>query len=281
MRELFKEAAKITNYNLILVVPLIIFILVIDLYSMFSRYSIDSNPKLLLASITILFMFGVFCAGWFYMVGESLKLSKKVFVLDKDRARASMNLFKCIPEGIGKFFLSFVGVYIIFFLIQILATPVVYLIGVKLIGGLDNASLIQLQQMALDPSMSTDAGIAKFVDSLSMEQILFFAKWSLLFMVATSFFMYLLMLWVPEIIYKTHNPFIALYKSIVKLFKDFIHTFGIYISLWLMGFLLLFLNTFAIFNPVAYMLVNMLLFYFFVYFVVLIFLYYDKKYGEE
>ena len=128
MRELFKEASKITNYNLILAVPLIIFVLIIDLYSMFSRYSIDSNPKLLLASITILFMFGVFCAGWFYMVGESIKLSKKVFVLDKDRAIASMNLFKCIPEGIGKFFLSFVGVYIIFFLIQILATPVVYLI---------------------------------------------------------------------------------------------------------------------------------------------------------
>ena len=129
MKELFKDAAKITNYNLILTIPLIIFVKVLDLYSMYSKYTVDSVPKFILASITMLFMFGVFCAAWFYMVERAVELSKKVFVLDEDRAKATLNLFKKIPEGIGKFFLSFVGVYLIFVVIQIIASPVVYLIG--------------------------------------------------------------------------------------------------------------------------------------------------------
>lgn len=281
MRKIFKDAVKITNYNLILAVPLIIFVKILDFYSTYSKYTVDNSAKLVLASVTILFMFGVFCAGWFYMAGEAVKLSKKVFVLDSDRAKASMNLFKCLPEGIGNFFLSFVGVYIIFFIIQILATPVVYLLGVKLIGSLDAASMIQLQQIALDPAMTTDAGVAAFVEKLSAEHIEFFAKWSILFMVITSFIMYLLMLWIPEIIYKTPNPFIALYKSIIKLFKDFVNTFTIFIVLWLTGFVILFFNTFALINPIAYLIMSIVMFYFSVYYVVLIFLYYDRKYGEE
>ena len=94
MRELFKEAIKVTNYNIILAIPLIVFIKVLDLYSLYSKYNIDSTPKFLIASITVLFMFGVFCAGWFYMVKGAVKLSKKIFILDTDRAKATLHLFK-------------------------------------------------------------------------------------------------------------------------------------------------------------------------------------------
>ena len=80
LEEMIKEAIKITNYNIILAVPLIVFIKILDLYSLYSKYNIDSTPKFLIASITVLFMFGVFCAGWFYMVEGAVKLSKKVFL---------------------------------------------------------------------------------------------------------------------------------------------------------------------------------------------------------
>ena len=65
MRELFKDAAKITNYNIILTIPLIVFVKVLDLYSLYSRYNIDTAMKFIIASITVLFMFGIFCSGWF------------------------------------------------------------------------------------------------------------------------------------------------------------------------------------------------------------------------
>lgn len=280
MRELFKQACKVTNSNIILAIPLIFGIKMLDLYTFFSRAHMDSNHKIILASITILFMSGVFCAAWFYMVKGAVGLSKKIFVLDADRANASLALFNTIPEGIGKYFMSFVGVYIILFLIQILSTPIVYLLGINIIGSLDEISTQQLLQLASDPAIASNTGMAAFVEQLTPAQIVFFGKWSLLFMVATSIIMYLLMLWVPEIMYNTHNPFFALLNSIGKLFKDFFNTLGIFLSLWFMGFVLLFIYTFAVINPIFYILVSIIMYYFIVYMAVLIFLYYDKKYAE-
>lgn len=279
MINIFKQAAKITNYNIILAIPLIVFVKLLDLYSLYSRNTVDSTHELILASVTVLFMSGAFFASWFYMVKEAIDLSKQVFVLDADRAKATMNLFKALPVGIGKYFLSFVGFYIILFFIQVFATPVVYLLGVNIIGGLDTESMQNLQVIAMDPSI-TNQSMAAFIDKLTPEQIIFFGKWSLLFMLITSIIMYLLMFWIPEIIYKTHNPLVALWRSVVKLFKDFFSSFRFFISIWLMGFALLFLNTFAVINPLAYIIMNIILFYFTVFVVVAIFLYYDKKFVD-
>lgn len=278
MRELFKDAIKITNYNIILTIPLIIFVKLLDLYSLYSRYNVDSTLKFLIASITVLFMFGVFCSGWFLMIKGAITLSKKVFVLDNDRAKAALNLFKVFPEGVGKYFLSFVGVYFIFLLIQTIATPLVYILGVNIIGGLDSESMQHLQKLTMDSTISSGDGMASFIDALSIDQIVFFGKWSLLFTAITSVIMYLLMLWIPEIIYFTTNPFVALWRSLVKLFKDFFTTVRLFLILWFTGFILLFINTFAVINPFAYILMSIVLFYFSVYFVVLIFLYFDRKY---
>lgn len=279
MINIFKQAAKITNYNIILAIPLIVFVKLLDLYSLYSRNTVDSTHELILASVTVLFMSGAFFAYWFYMVKEAIDLSKQVFVLDADRAKATMNLFKALPVGIGKYFLSFVGFYIILFFIQVFATPVVYLLGVNIIGGLDTESMQNLQVIAMDPSI-TNQSMAAFIDKLTPEQIIFFGKWSLLFMLITSIIMYLLMFWIPEIIYKTPNPLVALWRSVVKLFKDFFSSFRFFISIWLMGFALLFLNTFAVINPLAYIIMNIILFYFTVFVVVAIFLYYDKKFVD-
>ena len=279
MINIFKQAAKITNYNIILAIPLIVFVKLLDLYSLYSRNTVDSTHELILASVTVLFMSGAFFASWFYMVKEAIDLSKQVFVLDADRAKATINLFKALPVGIGKYFLSFVGFYFIVFFIQVFATPVVYLLGVNIIGGLDTESMQNLQVIAMDPSI-TNQSMAAFIDKLAPEQIIFFGKWSLLFMLITSIIMYLLMFWIPEIIYKTPNPIVALWRSVVKLFKDFFSSFRFFISIWLMGFALLFLNTFAVINPLAYIIMNIILFYFTVFVVVAIFLYYDKKFVD-
>ena len=279
MINIFKQAAKITNYNIILAIPLIVFVKLLDLYSLYSRNTVDSTHELILASVTVLFMSGAFFASWFYMVKEAIDLSKQVFVLDADRAKATINLFKALPVGIGKYFLSFVGFYITLFFIQVFATPVVYLLGVNIIGGLDTESMQNLQVIAMDPSI-TNQSMAAFIDKLAPEQIIFFGKWSLLFMLITSIIMYLLMFWIPEIIYKTPNPIVALWRSVVKLFKDFFSSFRFFISIWLMGFALLFLNTFAVINPLAYIIMNIILFYFTVFVVVAIFLYYDKKFVD-
>ena len=278
----FREALRVTNNSIILTIPLIIFVKLLDLYSMFSKYHIDTTPKFLIASITVLFMFCVFFAGWFYMVKGAVNISKQVFVLDEDRAKAVLRLFKTMLDGIGKFFMSFFGACIFYiFVIQIIAVQIVCLIGAKLIGALDQASMQNIHEMTLASAASDNSSMATLIDNMTPEQIIFFGKWSLLFMIVTSIIMYLLMLWFPEIVYKERNPIKALCTSVVKLFKDFRHTFVLFFVLWIIGFVILFANTFSIINPLVYLLISIIMFYFMTYSVVAIFLYYDKCYGTD
>ena len=276
MKNLLKDAFKITNNNIILTIPLILGVKILDLYSLYSKYTVDSAPKFILASLTMLFMFGVLGAAWFYMVRKAIDLSKRVFVLDSERANASLKLFHEMPEGIGQYFLSFVGVYAIFIMLQVLLTPFVLILGMKLIGTLDSASLLHLQ--SISASANSNAAMAAFVEQLTPDQIIFFGKWSLFFMFMTSIFMYFLMLWLPEILYCTKNPFVALFKSIQKIFNKFFESLGLYLFLWFSGFLLLFISTFSMINPWVYFVVSIFMFYFTVLFTILVFLYYDRNF---
>jgi len=282
MKNILKEAVKITNNSIILAIPLILFVKLIDLYSMYSKYHVDTAPKLLIASITLMCMFCVFASGWLYMVKNAIKLSKKVYVLDKDRAKESLGLFKSLLSGVGKHFMSFLGAVCIYvFVIQIIATQLVWFIGVKLIGSLDAASMEALQEISLGAA-ANNSSMSMLLDNMTPEMVAFFGKWSLLFVIVTFIITYLLMLWFPEIIYGQPNPLKALGSSVVKLFRNFKSTFGLYVVLWMIGFLLLFLNTFSIIlNPFLYLLISIVMFYFFVYVVICVFLYYSKSFVKE
>ena len=280
MFNLIKKAIKITNDNIILAIPLILFMWIINFYSLFSKYTVDTLPEFLLASVTILFMVGAFCAGWFYMIKEAVALSKKVFVLDEDRAKATLNLIKLVPAGIGKYFLSFVGMYIILFFIQVAVAIIVYFVGVHTIGVLDAVSVQNLQSIAAEQTQNTDQAMMAFVDSLSPEQILFFGKWSMLFIFISSAAFFLIMLWFPEIVYSTQNPVLALWRSIKKVFKTFFNSLSLFVTMWIVGFILLFVNTFAFINPFTYLVMSIILFYYSVFLMVLLFLYYDETFNQ-
>ena len=282
MKNIFVDSFKITNSSIILAIPLILFIKIIDLYSMYSKYHLDTTPKFLVASITVICMVCAFCAGWFYMVKDAIKLSKKVFVLDKDRAKATLHLFKSLLDGIGKYFMSFLGACCIYvFVIQLIAAQIVWLIGGRLIGALDAASMQQLQEISLSAAASNSASMAILLDKMTPDMIAYFGKWSLLFALVTFVVSFLLLLWIPEILYKENNPLIALGKSVCKIFKNFFSSLGVYVSLWLVGFVILFINTFSIINPFAYLLMSIVMFYFFVYMVITVFLYYERKYVTD
>ena len=69
--------------------------------------------------------------------------------------------------------------------------------------------------------MASPQEMKVFLDSLTDTQLLKLSQWNLLFMAATSFISFIFMLWIPEIIYKTVNPLIALFRSIKKVFIKF------------------------------------------------------------
>lgn len=275
MLKLFKNAFKITNEGIILATPLILFIWLITIYLTFAKGVVDTLPEAVSAVITLLCMVGAFCAGWFYMVKESIALSKKEFILDEDRAKEILNLIKKIPAGIGKYFLSFIGMSLITLGIFAIFAICIYKLGMHFIGSIDFTA------EQIKNAMSSPQDMKVFLDSLSIEQLYKLGNWNLLFMAASTLMSYMLMLWIPEIIYQTQNPLLALFKSIKKLFVKFGKSIALFLYLTLLNLVISFANTFSLLHPVIYMLMMIAYFYFLVYVIVLIFYYYDSEFNNK
>lgn len=275
MLKLFRETVKITNDNIILAPPLIFFMWVLSLYIAFSRETVNSLPLFLLSSVTILVMTAAFFAGWFYMVKKAVVLSRQVFVLDSDKTKATFNLLKTIPSGIGKYFLSFAGMIIFSVLIISIAGSLVFQLGIHTIGSL-NLDTNQLKNV-----LTSAADMKAFLDSLSFEQLIKLNNWNLLFLASTTILSFLFLLWIPEIVFQTRNPFAALINSIKKIFLKPGKAVKLFVFMTVLNFVLSFINTFSIINPVLYFVMMVVYFYFIVYLVMLIFLYYDREFEEQ
>lgn len=275
MRKLFLDTIKITNDNIVLIPPLILFMWILSLYLAFARQTVDSLPLLLLSSVTVLVMTAAFFAAWFYMVKNAVSLSKKIFILDSDKAKAVFSLLKLIPDGIGKYFLPYLGMIVFAVMIIAVVGMLVFRAGMFFIGSLelDPAQLKSIFSSAID--MKT------FLDSLSFEQLIKLNNWNLLFLSVSSLLSFLCMLWIPEIVFQNPNPFSAVFSSIKKIIAKPWKAVKLFIFMSVLNFVLSFINTFSILNPVLYFIMMIVYFYFLVYLVVLIFVYYDREFEEQ
>ncbi len=274
MFKLFKNAFRLTNEGILLAIPLILFLWLMTIYLTFAGSVVDTLPEALSALVTLLCMVGAFFAGWFYMVKKTLKIAKTEYVMDEDRAKALLSLMKQIPAGIGKYFVTFLGMSLFALLIFALYGALVYKFGLHFIGSID------FTPAQIKGAMASPQDMKAFLDSLTPEQIYTLGSWNLLFMAATSLLSFLLMLWIPEIIYQTQNPVIALFKSLKKLFVKFPKSLLLFVYITFLNIVISFANTFAVLHPIIYMILMTIYFYFLVYVVVLIFYYYDTEFND-
>lgn len=274
MFKLFKNAFRLTNEGILLAIPLILFLWLMTIYLTFAGSVVDTLPEALSALVTLLCMVGAFFAGWFYMVKKTLKIAKTEYVMDEDRAKALLSLMKQIPAGIGKYFVTFLGMSLFALLIFALYGALVYKFGLHFIGSID------FTPVQIKGAMASPQDMKAFLDSLTPEQIYTLGSWNLLFMAATSLLSFLLMLWIPEIIYQTQNPVIALFKSLKKLFVKFPKALLLFVYITFLNIVISFANTFAVLHPIIYMILMTIYFYFLVYVVVLIFYYYDTEFND-
>ncbi len=275
MFKLFRDAFKITNEGIILAVPLVCFMWLITLYISYSKEVVDTIPEMILSGVTVLFMSSAFSAGWFYMVKKCVEFSKKDFILDEDKASESLNLIKSFTDGIGKFFLRYVEVSLIFAGIVLLTASVLYKISIPFIREIH----FSLSQMGTVINSQQD--IAAFLNSLPQEQLIVLFQLNLILMIVTSVFAFMQMLWMPEVIYSERDPFIALFLSIKKLFVRFWKSIGLFAYIVFLNFIISYFSTFAFLHPIVYMFLMIMYFYFIVYVVVLIFTYYDREFNKS
>lgn len=274
MIKYFKSAFKITNENIILTTPLILFLFLLSIYLEVARNAPATLLSMVLLLVTTLFMLAAFFAGWFNMVKKAIDLNKQQLP-DEERAKASFGLLKELPAGLGEYFLPFVGGIILYFLLFMVLSLISYKIGAHFLGKID---LTQNElRMILN---SSDAKM--LISSIPSAKLAKLEIWYLLFLAVMTIHYFITMFLAPEIVINSKNPVIALGRSIAFIFKNFLNVIVLFLyvnvvsfaaSLAINGIMLLhFIPNFIT------ALVSMLLyFYFIVYVIVLVFLYYDSE----
>ena len=275
MLKLFKNTFKTTNDCIILAAPLIVFLSILGWYYEYAADSINTVPKLILACITMFVMFSGFAAAWFYMAKKTVALSKKVFVFDKDRAKALAKLTMTLPNGIGRLFLPILGVISTYILIYLLIFSGVGFIITKFVGTVD-LSFIDLHSLLI-----STGELFEELKLFTQDELYVMNCWYILLSIAITIVSFLTMLWIPEIVYAEKNSYKALYYSLKKLFKSFRTSLLLFIYIYFLILVITILNTLLMFNPFLYFFVLMLYYYFLVYIVVLLFTYYEQRFIEE
>lgn len=275
MFQLFKNCFKQTNDSIILATPLIIFLSILGWYLSYATGSVDSIPKLVLAIITTLVMASGFFSAWFYMVKKTLKLSNKVFVFDKDRAKAFGELIISLPKGIGKLFLPFLGVISISSIIYGLIIAGITFLVYKYIGSV-NIDLLNSNNLLV-----SSKELFEELSQLPREEIIVINCWYMLVLATITIVSFFFILWIPEIVYSEKNPFKALINSLKKIWLTRAKTLLLYIYINVLSFIISIFSTLLMFNPISYFLVLLLYYYFIVYIIVLIFTYYEITFYKD
>lgn len=199
-------------------------------------------------------------------------MSNKVYIFEKDRAKAFGDLILSLPKGIGRLFLPMLGVIsitLVAFAILILADT---LLISKYIGTID-LSLLTTEKLAL-----SSKELLNEINALPRQEILAINFWYLIFAIGTMIFSFLGILWIPEIVYAEKNPFKALYNSMKKIIITFSKTLGLFVYINILSIGISILNTLLMVNPISYFLVLIIYYYFLVYIVVLLFRYYEQTF---
>jgi len=271
MIKYFSQAFKITNANIILTTPLVLFLFLLSIYLGVAQNAPDNVTSSILLLVTILFMLAAFFAGWLYMVKKSIELSKKEFIVEEEKAKATFGLLKDFPTGIGEYFLQFVGLLILYTLLTGILFFISYKLGMHFIGKID----LTLAQIKI--AMTSPVAMKSMISTLNTAELIKINYWNFLFIATISTLSFITIFWAPEIIIKTKNPIVAFFKAINFTLKNFLQTVILFVYISFINFTVSLINAFSTINPIIYFVSMLLYFYFVVYIVVLVFLYYESE----
>lgn len=275
MFNFIKNTFKRTNDCIILIAPLVIFISLFSFYINYTRGIVNNIPKLILSVVTCWIMVGGLLSAWFYMLKKTLKLSDKIFLFDKDRGEELVKIMFSFPRGIGKYFLSFLGaIFISGILYGGVFTFITYLVN-HFIGQID-IDLINANNMLI-----TGTDFLNKIRNFSKNELIIFNFWYLAQIVGCTILSFMLMFWIPEIIYKTLNPFKALIQSLKKLLSTFLPALLLFVYLNTIYLIISIINSLLILYPILYVLILIQFYYFIIYALTTIFTYYEQEFVKN
>ena len=284
-----KKAFKITQENLIVAQPLIIFLIIISLTTAALATQTNKAAYIVFLVANVL-LATAFFDGWFYMIKKTIDHNKKAenggYSSDKDRAEASFALGKYFFPGVGEYFLPVTFTMIFYVIVYLL------LLFISIKAGqhfLPKPDLDWNQFMAA--ANSTPEQMQKYVYSLSYAQLKAINLWMLFVGGVVSIFTFLTMFLFPALIDNCENrnpdknkkdnflfiPFNSFNKNLVFIFKNFFGVLGLLVFLFALNIVLSLFSLLFSINIILSVVGLLISFYFMTYGFVLIFLYYDEK----
>ncbi len=267
MIKIFKDAFKISSENIVLATPLLVFLLLINIYLIVAKDAVKVLPSALLFFLTLLLMVSAFMSGWFYMIKTAIHNFKNKTPHKENETFKLMNEF---PVGIADYIGSYIGLSIAFLILGDIVLVSIYYLGLNLIGdiGINSAQFIS----------ATEAPVAMqaLLDSMTKTQLMKLNCWYFLIMISLQIFSLLTMFWPIEILYSTKNPIKALFYAVKRVILK-PQSILLFILISILNVVMMIMNYVSMFNPISYFVMTLVYFYFIVYIFVLLFLYYEEK----
>ncbi|MBQ8476684.1 hypothetical protein IJ531_06460 [bacterium] len=230
--------------------------------------SILKSQSGILAQVLILCLFAlifVFFAGWFEVIKNSTQREK---IKEK-------NFYSIFLEGIGLNVIpSAIGI-VVYTVLVFLAVFLAQFIALKFFGDI-NFFLNDLNKISLE-----GGNFAQYFNSLDVNQKYIVYGWNLCIIASVLIFNFLSLFYFPAIFYCESNiflrPFIAIYRALGFLFKNFFAALALGIIIYILNMLLAFLNAAFAQNAIISVLLLLVYIYFISWVVMLIFNYYEAK----
>lgn len=223
--EVFKNTLKIFRFNMILVQPLLIFLVVVALVPISGDSAVAASPALLVLILSLIGLTIAFASGWFTMFQKGVHISKNDgFSSDEERAAFSINLFKEFFPGVGAYFAPMAIGSVIYFIGFFLVAVITLVIAQHFTGQITS---INWHEMLA--SLHSQHQYTELIKKLSPADNTRIHQWNLALMIATNIYSYLTMFWPVAIIEGKKGPISAFKKSLKYTLKKPFTTIAMYL----------------------------------------------------
>ncbi len=267
----FLDAFHYAN-NLLLLTLTLLAIFIVSMYMIISA-QIGISPMLSL--VVIILLSSVLASGFFYFIKNSIDIVSDGESFDKSNIKQTMSAFY---TGVGEHYLSFLGVFILFFILASILVIATVILADRFICPINQLG-IDIRDFFIVLADPNQVEVVK--QNLSIEQQTNLRYWCRLFLFTTQTFTFLIMFWIPEILFTKKNIVVSLFKSIKRVILDFPSSLCVYLTIMLLNYILaVIIVVLGRFSMIVFIL-NIASLYLLIYNFYAIFLYYKGRFVED
>ena len=267
----FIKAFPLAN-NLIMLLIVMLSFFAIVMYGAVSAV-IRINP--LVSMLVVLLLTSALASGFFYLMKTNVDAKLRGEEIGQNGFKSAFSTFYA---GIGENYFSFILLFILFLiLVSLVILGTIFFVDRFFFKLSEVGSSLPAFFEALMYPRQTDA----IIQQLDESQRLMLRIWSRSFIVTTQTFTFLIMLWVPEVLYTKANVVKSLINSVKKVFLEFPNALCVYLTIMFINFIIAIFTILLGDNTLGFVILQIASFYLMIYNFYAIFLFYNDKFIAE